>query len=131
MIKVIGEPGFEGNVSQGNAGFEGSGFHGNMSHNIPLDDPGLAFGAALVGLANILLLIILLFTYVSNYRKLKSGFSLGLVLFALLLIMQNGLFIFFLLSREGFHGPGMGGPVLSLNIVQFGALIVLLKITWV
>ena len=128
MIKVIGEPGFEGNVGQGNTGLEGGGVHGPP--NI-LDDPGLAFAAAIVGLANIILLIILLFTYVSNYRKLKSSFSLGLVLFALLLIMQNGLFIFFLLSRAGFHGPGMGGPVFSLNIVQFGALIVLLKITWV
>lgn len=120
MIKVIGEPGFEGN---------GSPEH--IPPNIPLDDPGLAFAAAIVGLANIILLVILLFTYVSNYRKLKSSFSLGLVLFALLLIMQNLLFIFFLVSREGFHGPGMGFPVLSLNIIQFGALIVLLKITLV
>jgi multisubunit Na+/H+ antiporter MnhB subunit len=97
----------------------------------PFDDPGLALVAALVGAVNIILLLVLLSVYISSYRKLKSSFSLGLVLFAVLLIMQNVLFIFFLLGREGFHGPGMGTPVLSLNIIELGALIVLVKTTWV
>ncbi|MBI5679495.1 MAG: hypothetical protein HZC47_01150 [Methanobacterium sp.] len=115
---MVEEHGFRGRENE----FEG---------DLPIDDPGLALIAALVGVANILLLIILLFIYISSYRKLKSRFSLGLILFAFLLIMQNALFIFFLLSKEGFHGPGMGGPVLSLNIIEFGALLVLLKITWI
>ena len=95
------------------------------------DDPILAVIAALVCAANIGLLLILLFTYVASYRKLKSQFSLGLVIFATLLIVQNIIFIFFLVLREGFHGPGMGFPVLSLSIIEFGALLVLLKITWI
>ena len=32
-------------------------------------------------------------------------------IFATLLIIQNILFMFFLLVRAGFHGPGMGFPV--------------------
>ncbi|HEX7468997.1 MAG: hypothetical protein WAK14_01140 [Methanobacterium sp.] len=104
---------------------------GNETGRNPLDDPNLAILAAIVCAANIGLLLILLFTYVSSYRKLKSQFSLGLVIFATLLIVQNIMFMFFLLVREGFHGPGMGFPVLSLSIVEFGALLVLLRTTWV
>jgi hypothetical protein len=103
----------------------------NQTGRPPLDDPNLAIIAAIVCAANIGLLLILLFTYVSSYRKLKSQFSLGLVIFATLLIVQNIMFMFFLLVREGFHGPGMGFPVLSLSIVEFGALLVLLRTTWV
>jgi hypothetical protein len=97
----------------------------------PLDDPSLAIFAAIVCAANIGLLLILLFTYVTSYRKLKSQFTLGLIIFATLLIIQNIIFMSFLLVREGFHGPGMGFPVLSLSIVEFGALLVLLKTTWI
>jgi len=97
----------------------------------PDDDFSLALVAAFVGAINIALLLVLFIIYISNYRKLKSSFSMGLALFAVLLVMQNVLFIFFLVSRQGFHGPGMGAPVLSLNIIQLSALIVLLKITWV
>lgn len=114
------------NYGPGNGSFQENGTGRN-----PFDDPGLAILAAIVCAANIGLLLILLFTYVTSYRKLKSQFTLGLVIFATLLIIQNIMFMFFLLVREGFHGPGMGFPVLSLSIVEFGALLVLLKTTWI
>lgn len=102
---------------------------GRNDSGLPVDDPGLAFIAALVGAVNIILLFLLLLVYFSNYRKLKSSFSLGLVLFTILLILQNAIFMFFLLLAEGFRGPGMGVPVLSINLIQLSALLVLLKIT--
>jgi hypothetical protein len=105
--------------------------HSGSVERPPLDDPSLAIFAAIVCAANIGLLLILLFTYVTSYRKLKSQFTLGLIIFATLLIIQNIIFMSFLLVREGFHGPGMGFPVLSLSIVEFGALLVLLKTTWI
>ncbi len=111
----------------GNSSFNQS----RLGERPPLDDPSLAIFAALVCAANIGLLLILLFTYVTSYRKLKSQFTLGLIIFATLLIVQNILFMFFLLAREGFHGAGMGFPVLSLSIIEFGALLVLLKTTWI
>jgi hypothetical protein len=106
-----------------------SGFNGEFENGL-VDDPNLAIFAALVGAVNIGLLLVMLFIYLSSYKKLKSSFTLGLILFVLLLILQNTVFIAFLLLQEGFHGPGMGGPVLSINVIQFGALLVLLKITW-
>jgi hypothetical protein len=110
--------------------------NGTFIGNTPGDgnvfgDPILAIIAAIVCAANIGLLLILLFTYVTSYRKLKSQFTMGLVIFASLLIVQNIMFMFFLLVRAGFHGPGMGFPVLSISIFEFGALLVLLKTTWI
>lgn len=102
---------------------------GGKIENKVLDDPILAYITAVVGVINIILLILLLLTYISSYRKLKSSFSLGLVFFALLLILQNALFIFFLVTQDGFHGHGMGLPVLSINLIQLSALIVLLKVS--
>ncbi len=106
-------------------------FVGNGPGMPPMDDPNLAITAVIVCAANIVLLTLLLFIYVISYRKLKSQFTQGLIIFATLLIIQNILFMFFLLVRAGFHGPGMGFPVLSLSIVEFGALLVLLKTTWI
>jgi apolipoprotein N-acyltransferase len=117
-----------GPINSGDHSSNNSGGFGNGPP--PLDDPNLAFLAAIVGVINITLLLVMLSIYLTSYRRLKSPFTLGLIVFTTLLIFQNLLFIVFLLVREGFHGPGMGVPVLSLNIVQFGALLALLKITW-
>ena len=109
---------------------QGPGFGGRRFEDEFIDDPNLAFLAALVGAINLGILLVMLFIYLTSYKKLKSQFTLGLILFVLLLILQNTVFIVFLLIRGGFHGPGMGGPVLSINVIQLGALMVLLKITW-
>ncbi|MDP3034453.1 MAG: hypothetical protein CVV28_06460 [Methanobacteriales archaeon HGW-Methanobacteriales-1] len=106
--------------------FEG----GHFEKEFPVDDPGLAMLAVLVGAINIAVLLLMLYVYLKSYLRLKSQFTLGLLVFVMLLILQNTIFITFLLIREGFSGPGMGVPVLTINLTQLGALIVLLKITW-
>lgn len=93
-------------------------------------DPGLTFLAVVVGILNVFVLLILLGVYVSSYRKIRSSFTLGLIGFSLLLLLQNLIFIIFMLTREGFRGHGLGFPVLSVNLCQLGALLVLLRITW-
>lgn len=106
-------------------------FRGEEFENeFPVDDPGLAMLAVLVGAVNITVLLLMLYVYLTSYLKFKTKFTLGLIIFVLLLILQNTVFIIFLLIREGFSGPGMGVPVLTINLTQLGALIVLLKITW-
>jgi hypothetical protein len=94
---------------------EGPKYPGYEPDNGPeLDDPNLAFLAAIIGVINITLLLVMLSIYLSSYRRLKSPFTMGLIVFTALLILQNLLFIVFLLVTAGFHGPGMGGPVLVL-----------------
>lgn len=84
----------------------------------------------IIGFANIMLLLILLYVYLKNYRKIKSKFTIGLLLFASLLLLQNALSVSFLVFLEGFGGPGLGYPQFFLNITEFMALFTLLFITW-
>jgi len=84
----------------------------------------------IIVVANIVLLVVLLCIYLKNYRKIKSKFTIGLVLFASLLLLQNVLSVSFALFFEAFGGPEVGSSNFFLNITEFMALSVLLFITW-
>ena len=85
---------------------------------------------SLVSVGNIVLLILLLYVYWGNYRKIKSDFTLGLIMFAALLLLQNILFSSFLLFHQAFRVADLGLPLFILNITEFLALAILLIITW-
>jgi len=61
-----------------------------------------------IGMANIILLLVLLYMYLGSYREFKSKFTFGLLSFVLLLLLQNILFTSFLLLNQGFRGPDIG-----------------------
>ena len=84
----------------------------------------------LVSVGNIVLLLLLLYVYWGNYRKIKSDFTLGLIMFAALLLLQNLLFSSFLLFHQAFRVAVLGLPLFVLNITEFLALAILLIITW-
>lgn len=92
--------------------------------------PFLIYVDTLVSLGNILLLIALLYVYWGSYRKIKSRFTLGLMMFAGLLLLQNILFSSFLIFHQAFRVAAIGFPLLVLNVTEFLALAILLKITW-
>jgi len=93
--------------------------------------------AIVIGIANICLLIALLYIYLKNYRKLKSKFTVGLLVFVSLLLLQNVISTLFL-GLNLILGPGAHGfeidrpqfPLSSINIIQLIALSILLYITW-
>jgi hypothetical protein len=84
----------------------------------------------ILGLLNIILLLVLIYIYWNSYRKIKSKFTTGLLIFALLLLLQNVLFTAYFIIYSGFRGPGMGLPILTLNLTEFVALFTLVIITW-
>jgi chromate transport protein ChrA len=93
--------------------------------------------AIAVGIANIGLLIALIYVYMKNYRQLKSKFTMGLLVFASLLLLQNvvstGILILNIVLGMGHHGFDLDRPqfpLSSINIIQLIALSILLKITW-
>jgi len=73
----------------------------------------------------------LLYVYVRNHRGLRSPFTLGLVLFASILLVENLASIYFyFLMNEAKEGPAVAVPLFALGLVQavgFGALF---YITW-
>ncbi len=93
--------------------------------------------AIIVGIANICLLLALLYVYLKNYRKLKSKFTMGLLVFVSLLLLQNIVSTLFLSLNivlcMGYHGFDVDRPqfpLSSINIIQLIALSILLYITW-
>ena len=90
----------------------------------------LLYVDTLVSLGNIVLLLLLLYVYWGNYKKIKSNFTLGLIMFAALLLLQNILFCSFLLFHQAFRVAVLGLPLFVLNITEFLALAILLFITW-
>jgi hypothetical protein len=97
---------------------------------------GTAYLAIVVGIANICLLIALIYIYTKNYRMLKSKFTMGLLIFASLLLLQNvistGVLLLNLIMGMNHPGFDLDRPQFSLssiNIIQLIALSILLKIT--
>jgi hypothetical protein len=87
-----------------------------------------------VALANISIIVILLSIYWKNYRKWKSEYTIGLLIFGFFLLVQNLLSMGFLAPPMplGPSGPEQAHdyPLSLINICQLIALAALLKISW-
>ena len=97
---------------------------------------GTSYLSIAVGIANICLLIALIYIYMKNYRQLKSKFTMGLLVFASLLLLQNIVSTLVLvlnitlgMGHQGFDLDRPQFPLSSINVIQLIALSVLLKIT--
>lgn len=88
---------------------------------------GTAIAAMGTEIANIGLLSGLLYLYIKSYRQIKIGFTVGLILFASVLLIKSIATIILLIVDNdallNYHGV-IGG------IIEFIALAILLKITW-
>ena len=88
---------------------------------------GTEIAAICIEIANIGLLSGLLYLYVKSYRQIKIGFTVGLMLFASFLLLKSISTIILLIvandTLSDYHGV-IGG------IIEFIALVILLKITW-
>lgn len=93
-------------------------------------------GALAIGILNMSLLLALITLYTKTYKEIKSKFSLGLLVFAFLLFLQNfvssiflGIQLFYPLNMmvQQIYLPII--PLGFINIVQLVALSILFKIT--
>lgn len=85
--------------------------------------------AAIIGIGNVCLLLVLFKIYWQNYREIKSKFNLGLLFFAAFLILQSVFLAASILFHGGFN-RGTGVILIINNAILFVALSILLKITW-
>ena len=93
--------------------------------------------AITVGIANVGLLSGLVYFYRESYKQLESKFTIGLLYFSTILLIENILailaLVMFLLLGIEIHeigGTEIYSTLLLINTAQLIALTVLFKITW-
>ena len=103
--------------------------HPPPSQNIPGDIEFFYTAKTVVSTVNVTLLIFLLFTYISIYRKTRSEFTIGLIIFSIVLL-------FYALSSNplihwtfGFRAFGLGPFAMLPDLFTCVALAVLLYLT--
>ena len=98
----------------------------------------LTYIALSVGVINVCLMMGLLYSYYRTYREVKSGFTIGLVYFTSLILIQNIFTTLFLAIQLLIQPPTdliLGQlqepikPLFFINLIQFTALIILYRIT--
>jgi len=79
---------------------------------------------------SVLLLLGLLYVYYKNLREIKSKFTIGLFVFALLFLIQNFISLYYYLTMMDYYSPEVEIHVFILALLQIIAFLILLKITW-
>jgi len=82
--------------------------------------------AALFSTINVLLLIGLLWIYASSFRKIRAEFTVGLLFFAALFLVQNLISLYSFLSLFMYYAPGVTWIVLTITVVQTAGLGIIL-----
>lgn len=83
-----------------------------------------------IAVVSMVLLGVLLSIYVRSFRKIPSRFSLGLLIFGALFLVQNlaGIVAYFMMAEE--YGTEVAVPMLILNAAELAGFGVLLAISW-
>src|SRR3989442_9676369 len=72
-----------------------------------------------LAVASIVLLLGLLYIYVANYRSLRSPFSVGLIVFATLFLLENlAAMYFYVAMNDSNIGASVAIPMLVLNAAE-------------
>ena len=93
-------------------------------------DTPLMVATALAGV-NLVLLAVLTVIWLRNYRTFRSSLVLGLLAFAVALLVENALAIYFFFSMTMFYAadPTVQTAVALLRGLQFLALVFLTAVT--
>ena len=79
---------------------------------------------------NAAILVSLIYVYAQNYQKLNSKFSLGLLTFASILLLENILALYFNWTMMGLYAEKVAQQGLILRSLETLSLIILAGITW-
>jgi hypothetical protein len=84
---------------------------------------------AIISTLNVALLIVLLITFISVYRKTKSEFSFGLIIFGFAFLLKDLTSSPFTASVFSFAASGLGPFIVLPDLFEFAALSVLLYLS--
>lgn len=86
--------------------------------------------SAVINALNVAVLTSLLILYGRTYRSSRAQFTLGLIFFASLLLVQNAIGIYSYITMAPFFEGAILPYLLAINIAELAGLSVLLKVTW-
>jgi len=92
--------------------------------------------ALLAAALNVVLLAVLGAIWLRTYRQVRANHTLGLLIFTAVLLVQNGLWLYFYGIHPDFiawfenTGPDVQVGLMSLCGLETVALFVMLRITW-
>lgn len=90
---------------------------------------GMMIGSIGINWISIIMLAILLVVYIMNYKKYKSGFTIGLVIFAGLLLLQNVLQVYFYTTSMQAYPPIVEQSTFIFEVIEIIAYGVILWVT--
>lgn len=79
---------------------------------------------------NVAILLSLIYVYAKNYQALNSKFSLGLLIFASILLVENILAFYFNWTMMGLYADKVAQQGLILRALETASLVILGLITW-
>lgn len=85
--------------------------------------------AILFSIVNSVLLVILFSLYTKIFLKGRALYSLGLMIFAVFLLIQNALTAFSYASMQPYFGEGVLPFLSAISVSEFGGLLVLFRVT--
>jgi hypothetical protein len=80
--------------------------------------------------ANLLFVGALLFVYGTSYQKMRTGFTLGLLVFAALFLLHNAITLYSFITMMPIYAAGLDLQVTLFTWVQTVGLGVLVVTTW-
>jgi hypothetical protein len=85
--------------------------------------------ATLFASFNIILLVGLIYLYGRIVAKTRAGYSVGLLIFAILLLLHNIVTVYGYAFMGGFFGDQVYPFLVVITVCEFGGLVALLKVT--
>jgi membrane-bound metal-dependent hydrolase YbcI (DUF457 family) len=85
--------------------------------------------SSIVSIVNMAILVTLLAVYANIYRKTRSTFTIGLMVFAGMLMLHNAIAVYGYFAMAPLYSDDLLPYFMVIHIAELGGLIALLKVT--
>jgi hypothetical protein len=84
--------------------------------------------SSIVSMVNVVILVMLLVVYANIYRKIRATFTIGLMVFAGMLLLHNVIAIYGYFAMAPLYSNDLLPYFVGIHIAELAALIALLKV---
>lgn len=85
--------------------------------------------SSIISMANVAILVALLAVYANIYSKTRATFTVGLVVFASMLMLHNGIAVYGYFAMAPLYSDDLLPYFVSIHIAELAGLVALLKVT--